>query len=111
MSAALYVTRACEGCGVEMRSVYITKRYCPSCIAQRRRGSAAAYQARHSADIRSPYPQPESPAERWKNAEARDAAFRADCRAADAAGLSYGKYMLLKQKQARPCANTDKPKG
>jgi hypothetical protein len=61
--------------------------------------------------IRSPYPQPESPAERWKNAEARDAAFRADCRAADAAGLSYGKYMLLKQKQARPCANTDKPKG
>ena len=70
MSAALYVTRTCEGCGVEMRSVYITKRYCPSCIAQRRRDSAAAYQARHSADIRSPYPQPESPAERWKNAEA-----------------------------------------
>lgn len=44
-------------------------------------------------------------------AEERDAAFRADCRAADAAGLSYGKYMLLKNKQACPCANTDKPKG
>lgn len=111
MSAALYVTRACKECGVEMRSVYITKRYCPACAAQRRRDSAAAYQARHRADIRNPYPQPESPAECRKNAEARDAAFRADCRAADAAGQSYGKYMLLKQKQACPCANTDKPKG
>lgn len=111
MSAALYVTRACKECGVEMRSVYITKRYCPACAAQRRRDSAAAYQARHRADIRNPYPQPESPAECQKNAEARDAAFRADCRAADAAGQSYGKYMLLKQKQACPCANTDKPKG
>lgn len=111
MSAALYVTRACKECGVEMRSVYITKRYCPACAAQRRRDSAAAYQARHRADIRNPYPQPESPAECRKNAEARDAAFRVDCLAADAAGQSYGKYMLLKQKQACPCSNTDKPKG
>lgn len=38
----------------------------------------------------------ESPEARIRNAEKRDAEFRADCRAADAAGLSYGQYMLLK---------------
>lgn len=38
-------------------------------------------------------PQPEA---RIRNAEKRDAEFRADCRAADAAGLSYGQYMLQK---------------
>ena len=38
----------------------------------------------------------------------------ANARAAEKAGLSYGKYMLQKMqadKKARRCANTDEPKG
>ena len=83
-------TRICEDCGKVIVNVYHAKRFCPECAEKRHRARTAA--------------------QRIRNAEERDAAFRADCRAADAAGLSYGKYMLLKNKQACPCANTDKPK-
>lgn len=110
--AKLYTaTRVCEDCGKVMHNVYHAKRFCPECAEERRRGRAAAWWASHSDEIRSLRPKEETAAQRKRNAEERDAAFRADCRAADAAGLSYGMYMLLKNKQACPCANTDKPKG
>lgn len=103
-------TRVCEDCGKVMVNVYHAKQFCPECAEKRHRARTAAWWAKKKDEISSPYPKEETAAQRIRNAEERDAAFRADCRAADAAGLSYGKYMLLKNKQACPCANTDKPK-
>ena len=96
----------CPECGQKQEA----KRFCPECAEKRHRARTAAWWAKKKDEISSPYPKEETAAQRIRNAEERDAAFRADCRAADAAGLSYGKYMLLKNKQACPCANTDKPK-
>lgn len=70
-------TRICKDCGKVMTNVSNTKLYCPECAKKR------------NAEIRTPYPREESPEARIRNAEKRDAEFRADCRAADAAGLSY----------------------
>lgn len=64
--------------------------------AQRKRLLHAQWQARHKEEIRSLTPRPSSAASRLLQAEARDIAFRADVRAADAAGLSYGQYMARK---------------
>lgn len=111
-NAKLYSsTRICEGCGKVMVNVYHARRFCPACAEERHRARTAAWWTSHSDAIRSLRPKEETSAQRIKNTEERDAAFRADCRAADAAWLSYGQYMLLKNKQACPCANTDKPKG
>lgn len=108
-------TRICKDCGKVMINVSNTKLYCPECAKKRHDEQTAAWWAKRNAEIRTPYQRKESPEARIRNAEKRnaekrDAEFRADCRAADAAGLSYGRYMLLKNKQACPCANTDKPK-
>lgn len=57
----------------------------------------------------APTPRKKLPPSAKRNAEERDAAFRADCRAADAAGLSYGKYMLLKNKKPSGVTSTGEP--
>lgn len=89
-------TRICKDCGKVMHNVYYSKLYCPECAQKRHDEHTAAWWAKRNAEIRTPYPRKESPEARIRNAEKRDAEFRADCRAADAAGLSYGQYMLLK---------------
>lgn len=83
-------TRICVDCGKVMQQVYQTKMRCPECAAQRKRLLHAQWQARHKEEIRSLTPRPSSAASRLLQAEAQDIAFRADVRAADAAGLSYG---------------------
>ena len=81
-------TRVCKDCGKVMHNVYYSKRHDKQ---------TAAWWEKRKTEIRTPYQRrEESPEARIKNAEKRDAEFRADCRAADAAGLSYGQYMLLK---------------
>ena len=89
-------TRIRVDCGKVMQQVYQTKMRCPECAAQRKRLLHAQWQARHKEEIRSLTPRPSSAASRLLQAEARDIAFRADVRAADAAGLSYGQYMARK---------------
>lgn len=89
-------TRICKDCGKVMTNVSNTKLYCPECAKKRHDEQMAAWWAKRNAEIRAPYQRKESPEARIRNAEKRDAEFRADCRAADAAGLSYGQYMLLK---------------
>ena len=86
-------TRICEDCGKVIVNVYHAKRFCPECAEKRHRARTAAWWAKKKDEISSPYPKEETAAQRIRNA-----------------GLSYGKYMLLKNKQACPCANTDKPK-
>lgn len=105
-------TRICVDCGKVMQQVYQTKMRCPECAAQRKRLLNAQWQARHKEEIRSLTPRPSSAASRLLQAEAQDIAFRADVRAADAAGLSYGQYMAPKGKQkARRCWRTDELQG
>lgn len=89
-------TRICKDCGKVMTNVSNTKLYCPECAKKRHDEQTAAWWAKRNAQIRTPYQRRESPEARIRNAEKRDAEFREDCRAADAAGLSYGQYMLLK---------------
>lgn len=89
-------TRICKDCGKVMHNVYYTRRLCPECGKERRYSKTAAWLAKKKNEIGSPCPKAETAAQRIKNAEKRDAEFQADCRAADAAGLSYGQYMLLK---------------
>lgn len=102
-------TRVCEGCGKVMHNVYHAKQFCPACAEKRHRARTAAWWAKKKDEISSPYPKEETAAQRKRNAEERDAAFRADCRAADAAGLSYGKYMLLKNKKPSGVTSTGEP--
>lgn len=90
-------TRVCKDCGKVMHNVYYSKLYCPECVKKRHDKQTAAWWAKRKTEIRTPYRRrEESPEARIKNAEKRDAEFRADCRAADDARLSYGQYMLLK---------------
>lgn len=89
-------TRICKDCGKVMTNVCNTKLYCPECAKKRHDEQTAAWWAKRNEQIRTPYQRKESPEARIRNAEKRDAEFRADCRAADAAGLIYGQYMLLK---------------
>ncbi len=90
-------TRICKDCGKVMHNVYYSKLYFPECAKKRHDQQTAAWCAKRNAEIRTPYQRKaESPEARIRNAEKRDAEFRADCRAADAAGLSYGQYMLQK---------------
>lgn len=89
-------TRICKDCGKVMTNVSNTKIYCPVCAKKRHDEQTAAWWAKRNAQIRTPYQRKESPEARIRNAEKQGAEFRADCRAADAAGLSYGQYMLLK---------------
>ena len=90
-------TRICKDCGKVMTNVSNTKLYCPECAKKRHDEQTAAWWAKRNAQIRTPYQRKaESPEARIRNAEKRDAEFRADCRAEDAACLSYGQYMLLK---------------
>jgi len=94
-----------------MHNVHPAKMYCPECKEKRRKMLTAQWWARKNEETRSTKPKTVEPAQ---TAEKRDIAFRADCRAADKLGISYGKYMLQKtqaNKKACPCANTDKPKG
>lgn len=90
-------TRTCKACGKVMHNVYHAKMYCPECAKKRHDERTAAWWAKKKDETRAPYQRRvESPEARIRNAEKRDAELRADCRAADAAGLSYGQYMLLK---------------
>lgn len=91
-------TRICKDCGKVMTNVSNTKLYCPECAKKRHDEQTAAWWAKRKTRRSAPRTRGdgESPEARIRNAEKRDAEFRADCRAADAAGLSYGQYMLLK---------------
>lgn len=89
-------TRVCKDCGKVMHNVYYSKLYCPECVKKRRDKQTAEWWAKRKTEIRTTYRRGESPEARIRNAEKRDAEFRADCRAADDAWLSYGQYMLLK---------------
>ena len=102
-------TRIFEDRGKVMVNVYHAKRFCPECAEKSHRARTAAWWAKKKDEISSPYPKEETAAQRIRNAEERDAAFRADCRAADAAGLSYGKYMLLKNKKPSGVTSTGEP--
>lgn len=102
-------TRICVDCGKVMQQVYQTKMRCPECAAQRKRLLHAQWQARHKEEIRSLTPRPSSAASRLLQAEAQDIAFRADVRAAEQAGLSYGKYMLTKNKKPSGVTSTGEP--
>lgn len=89
-------TRVCAMCGKVMHNVHASKMYCPECGVQRKKLLSAQWWARHNEEIRSTRPKQDAPV---KTAEERDIEFRADCRAADKAGLSYGQYMLQKNKK------------
>ena len=91
-------TRVCEGCGKVMHNVYHAKRFCPACAEKRHRARTAAWWAKKKDEISSPYPKEETAAQRKRNAEERDAA-----------GLSYGKYMLLKNKKPSGVTSTGEP--
>ena len=89
-------TRTCQDCGKVMQQVHQAKMRCPACAARRKQLLNAQWQARHKEEIRSTMPRLDPAANRRLQAEERDIAFRADVRAADAAGLSYGQYMAQK---------------
>lgn len=61
-----------------------------------KKAADAQWWTQHNEEIRSTRPKQDAPV---KTAEERDIEFRADCRAADKAGLSYGQYMLQKNKK------------
>lgn len=89
----MFYTRVCVECGQVMHNVHPAKMYCPECKEKRRKMLTAQWWARKNEETRSTKPKTVEPAQ---TAEKRDIAFRADCRAADKLGISYGKYMLLK---------------
>ena len=99
-------TRVCVECGQVMHNVHPAKMYCPECKEKRHKMLTAKWWARKNEEIRSTRPKP---TERPKTAEERDAEFRADCRAADEAGLSYGQYMLLKMQANKKPAGVGAP--
>jgi len=86
-------TRPCASCGKMMYNVGNRRKYCPECCRNRHNASNRKWRAsgnrteqRHRA--------------LWKaNAEGRHDALLADVRAAEQAGLSYGKYMMTKNKK------------
>ena len=107
-------TRICKDCGKVMTNVSNTKLYCPECAKKRHDEQTAAWWAKRNEQIRTPYQRRESPEARIRNAEKRDAEFRADCRAADAAGsrftsLRFAAYAAESKQKARRCSNTDEP--
>lgn len=93
MSDGIYCTRVCKDCGKVMQNVYHSKIRCPECAKERRYMLTRQYWDKHKADIRSTR---KKSAKKAKTGEELDAEFRAECVAADKAGLSYGKYMLRK---------------
>ncbi len=86
-------TRPCASCGKLLYNVGNRCKYCPECSRNRHNASNRKWRAsgtrteqRHRA--------------LWKaTAEGRHDALLADVRAAEQAGLSYGKYMLTKNKK------------
>lgn len=86
-------TRVCVDCGMVMHNVHYAKMRCPACQKEHHRIQTAKWWARKNEGVRSTKPKPAEPV---KTAEDREAEFRADCRAADKLGISYGKYMLQK---------------
>ena len=96
-----------------MHNVYQSKMYCPECAKKRHDMLTKQYWDRKKLEIRSKRQRQESPKKRIQTAEQRDIEFRADCRAADKLGISYGKYMLQKmQANKKPAgdATTSEPK-
>nr|DAG13071.1 MAG TPA: PhnA Zinc-Ribbon [Caudoviricetes sp.] len=96
-------TRPCAGCGKMMYNVSNRRKYCPECCRNRHNASNRKWWAsgtrteqRHRA--------------LWKaNAEGRHDALLADVRAAEQAWLSYGKYMLTKNKKPSGVTSTGEP--
>lgn len=100
--------RICVTCGKVMHNVHPAKQYCPECKEKRHKQLTAQWWARKNEEIRSSKPKPVKPA---LTAEDRDIAFRADCRAADKLGISYGKYMLQKMQTSKKPAGVGAPTG
>ena len=103
--------RICVDCGKVMHNVHPAKQYCPECKEKRRRMLTAQWWQRKNEEIRSTRKKAESPKKRIQNAEQRDIEFRADCRAADKLGISYGKYMLQKMQADKKPAGAGTPTG
>ena len=101
-------TRICVDCGKVMHNVHRAKMRCPECAQKRHAYLTAQWLARKNAEIRSTRPKPKEPV---KTAEERDIEFRADCRAADKAGLSYGQWRARQSKRPIRVTSTDGPKG
>lgn len=95
--------RPCASCGKMMHNVGNRRKYCPDCCRNRHNASNRKWRAsgtrteqRHRA--------------LWKaNAEGRHDALLTDVRAAEQAGLSYGKYMLTKNKKPSGVTSTGEP--
>ena len=99
-------TRTCMDCGKLLTNVGRSTKRCLECAARHSRALSHEWDTHHTEAVRN--------AQQETRSEQSRLLLHTDVRAADKAGLSYGKYMLLKMqtnKRACPCANTDKPKG
>ena len=99
-------TRVCKDCGKVMGNVHPSKQYCPECKEKRHKQQTAKWWKQKNEEIRTTRPKP---VKYSKTAEERDIAFRADCRAADKLGISYGKYMLRKMQANKKLAGAGIP--
>lgn len=87
------VSRACKECGAtfsyEQSRPQAVRRLCDTCRAAHERAQREADKKLDVAERRK------------KRTDDREQALREVVRAADAAGMSYGKYVAMCQKQAR----------
>ena len=92
-------TRICVDCGKVLCNVGRSAQRCPECGKKHANAQSLEWDRRQVEAAK---------------ARRQGLALHADVRAAEKAGLSYGKYILQKMqadKKARRCANTDEPKG
>lgn len=96
-----HYTRICADCGKVMHNVAPNRKLCPECVHSRdlvrQRENEAIY--RESTSYRK----------RVQHVQARAGSLRDDVLAAKHAGLSYGKYMLTKNKKPAGAGNTGEP--
>lgn len=99
-------TRICVDCGKVLCNVGRSAQRCPECGKKHANAQSLEWDRRQAEAAKA--------RRQGLAAERSSLALHADVRATEKAGLSYGKYMLLKMqadKKARRCANTDEPKG
>lgn len=90
MSRLLY-TRSCMDCGKMMHNVAPNRKRCPECVRRHDLVSRRAYeQNKQAQEIRL---------RREQRVEARSRPLHTDALAATRAGVSYGKYMLTKNRK------------
>ena len=106
MSDLKTYTRICVDCGKVLCNVGRSAQRCPECGKKHANAQSLEWDRRQAEAAKA--------RRQGLAAERSSLALHADVRAAEKAGLSYGKYMLQKMqadKKARRCANTDEPKG